>query len=73
MEYDQELYERSLYYRHAVDETTEIEKHKWMESEKSGSDIGHDKARWSWICNHKNNWHSHWIKKNLKHLSEKME
>ena len=73
MEYDQELYEKSLYYRHVVDECAEIDKHKWIESEKKGRDIGKDKAQWSWICNHKNNWHSHWIKKNLNHLSDKTE
>lgn len=73
MDYDQELYEKSLYYRHVVDECNEIEKHKWIESEKEGTDIGVDKARWSWICNHKNNWHSHWISKNLDRLTNKTE
>ena len=70
MDYDQELYERSLYYRHVVDECNEIDKHKWIESEKSGFDIGKDKARWSWITHHKNKWHSHWISKNLKCLNK---
>ena len=73
MEYDQELYEKSLYYRHVVDETNEIDRHKWLESEKCGSDIGRDKAQWSWISSHKNKWHSNWISKNLKHLSDKTE
>lgn len=71
MDYDQELYERSLYYRHVVDESSEIDKHKWLESEKSGKDIGKDKARWSWIMNHKNEWHSYWIQENLSHLDNK--
>lgn len=71
MEYDQELYEKSLYYRHVVDETNEIDKHKWIESEKCGNDIGKDKARWSWIFNHKNNWHSHWINENLEKIEDK--
>ena len=71
MEYDQELYENSLYYRHVVDESTEIDKHKWIESEKCGLDIGTDRARLEWICHHKNQWHSEWIKKNLDDLSEK--
>ena len=73
MDYDQELYEKSLYYRHVVDETNEINKHKWIESEKVGEDIGKDKARWSWICHHKNNWHSHWISKKLDSLNNKTE
>jgi len=71
VEYDQELYENSLYYRHVVDETNEIDKHKWIESEKCGNDIGKDKARWSWIFNHKNNWHSHWINENLEKIEDK--
>lgn len=71
MEYDQELYEKSLYYRHVVDETNEIDKHRWIESEKCGNDIGKDKARWSWIFNHKNNWHSHWINENLEKIEDK--
>ena len=70
MDYDQDLYEKSLYYRHVVDECNEIDKHKWIESEKSGFDIGKDKARWSWITHHKNKWHSHWISKNLKCLNK---
>ena len=73
MVYDKELYERSLYYRHTVDESAEINKHKWLESEKAGSDIGKHSASWSWICNHKNKWHSHWIEKNLKLLKNKTE
>ena len=68
MDYDQELDEKSLYYRHVVDETTEINKHKWIESELVGRDIGKDAARWSWICNHKNDWHSSWVKENLTNL-----
>tara|TARA_B100000242_G_C42975308_1_gene452674 strand:+ start:294 stop:515 length:222 start_codon:yes stop_codon:yes gene_type:complete len=71
VDYDQELYDKSLYYRHVVDECREIDKHKWIESEKVGQDIGKDKARWSWVCHHKNQWHSEWINKNLDHLSEK--
>lgn len=73
MDYDQELYDKSLYYRHVVDETNEINKHKWIESEAAGEDIGKDKARWSWISHHKNKWHSHWIKENLSDLENKTE
>ena len=73
MDYDQELYDKSLYYRHVVDETNEKNKHNWIESEKVGEDIGKDKARWSWICHHKNNWHTHWLTENLKELENKTE
>ena len=71
MDYDQELYDKSLYYRHVVDESSEIDKHKWLESEKTGHDIGKDKARWSWVINHKNEWHSYWIEKNLLDIDKK--
>ena len=71
MDYDQELYDKSLYYRHVVDESSEIDKHKWLESEKTGYDIGKDKARWSWGMNHTNEWHSYWIEKNLLDIDKK--
>ena len=73
MDYDQELYEKSLYYRHVVDEKKEIDVHKWLESEKNGKDIGNDEARWTWLVNHKNKWHSDWIKKNLDDLHNKLK
>ena len=73
VDYDKELYEKSLYYRHVVDEKKEIDVHKWLESEKVGEDIGVDKARWSWIMNHKNKWYSEWIEKNLSELHNKTE
>jgi len=71
--YDKEMYERSLYYRHVVDETNEIDVHKWIESEKAGKDIGINKARLSWIINHKNKWHTDWIKENLSDVDNKID
>jgi hypothetical protein len=73
VKYDQELYEKSLYYRHVVDESVEIDKHKWLESEREGYDIGKDKARWSWVMHHKNEWHSYWIEKNLSDIDNKIK
>jgi hypothetical protein len=35
---------------------TEIDKHKWIESEKAGHDIGFDVALVDWLTNHKNEW-----------------
>lgn len=35
---------------------TEILKHKWIESEKVGYDIGFERALTDWISNHRNNW-----------------
>ena len=39
VDHDKELYEKSLYYRHVVDEKKEIDIHKWIESEKVGKDL----------------------------------
>ena len=46
----------SLIYREFIEERDQILKHKWLESEKSGYDIGFDKAIVDWIINHRNNW-----------------
>lgn len=35
---------------------TEILKHKWIESEKVGYDIGFETALTDWIANHRSNW-----------------
>lgn len=37
-------------------EQIEISKHKWLESEKVGYDIGIEMARESWNKNHANDW-----------------
>jgi|TARA_R110001592_G_scaffold266831_1_gene532629 hypothetical protein len=37
-------------------ENCEIDKLKWIESEKAGRDIGKDKAVFLWIKNHRSNW-----------------
>lgn len=37
-------------------ELKEINKHKWLESEKLGYDIGFEKAEQSWANQHKHNW-----------------
>lgn len=34
----------------------EIKKHKWLESEKAGSDIGGNKAALDWIHKHYESW-----------------
>jgi hypothetical protein len=31
-------------------------KHKWIESEKAGTDIGFEKALCDWIVKHRSNW-----------------
>ena len=34
----------------------EIEKHKWIESERNGSDIGFETALVDWMSKHRNGW-----------------
>ena len=46
----------SALYREFLAEREEILKHKWIESEKAGSDIGFEKALLDWIVKHRSNW-----------------
>ena len=34
----------------------EIEKHKWIESERNGNDIGFEHALVDWMSKHRNGW-----------------
>ena len=45
-------------------ERNEILKHKWLESEKVGNDIGFEKALLDWIQKHRSNWRN--FRKNKK-------
>jgi hypothetical protein len=47
---------RLTVFRIAEAEQEEINKLKWIESEKSGFDIGWDHAWWIWTRKHKSNW-----------------
>jgi hypothetical protein len=40
-------------YKHYRAELDEILKHKWIESEKAGHDIGFERALLDWIRNHR--------------------
>lgn len=46
----------SSLYREFLAEREEILKHKWIESEKAGKDIGFEKALLDWIVKHRSNW-----------------
>ena len=50
------LLESSALYKKFMEEREEILKHKWIESEKAGKDIGFEKALLSWVCNHREKW-----------------
>lgn len=51
-----DLLERSSFYRELSAEREEILRHKWIESEKAGRDIGFDQALVNWMVHHRANW-----------------
>ena len=46
----------SVLYKEFLAERAEILKHKWIESEKAGRDIGFEKALLDWIVKHRSSW-----------------
>ncbi|NBV32346.1 MAG: hypothetical protein EBR81_00705 [Proteobacteria bacterium] len=46
----------SLLYREFLAERDEILRHKWIESEKAGHDIGFEKALLDWILRYRSSW-----------------
>ncbi len=46
----------SVLYKEFLAEREEILKHKWIESEKAGTDIGFERALLDWILKHRSNW-----------------
>lgn len=51
-----EFVQRSSIYQEFLAERDEILKHKWIESEKIGHDIGFERALLDWIRNHRDKW-----------------
>jgi len=51
-----DLVRKSSLYREFQAERQEILRHKWIESEKAGFDIGFEKALTDWILNHRSAW-----------------
>lgn len=49
----------SALYREFLAEREEILRHKWLESEKVGHDIGFERALLDWIVKHRSNWRKH--------------
>jgi hypothetical protein len=49
---------RSSLYQEFLAEREEILRHKWVESEKAGRDIGFERALLDWIRFHRNEWRS---------------
>jgi len=51
-----DLVKKSSLYREFQAEREEILRHKWIESEKLGHDIGFEKALTDWIIKHRAKW-----------------
>jgi hypothetical protein len=47
---------RSSVYQEFLAEREEILRHKWLQSEKAGHDIGFEQALQDWIRNHRDKW-----------------
>jgi hypothetical protein len=54
----------SVLYKEFLAEREEILKHKWIESEKAGADIGFEKALLDWIVKHRSNWRERRMREN---------
>ena len=50
--------QNSVLYKEFLAEREEILKHKWIESEKAGSDIGFERALLDWIVKYRSSWRS---------------
>ena len=46
----------STMYQEFLAEREEILRHKWLESEKAGKDIGFDRALLDWVRKHRSGW-----------------
>ena len=50
------LLEKSSLYQQYLAEREEVLRHKWLESERAGRDIGFERALMDWIINHRAKW-----------------
>ena len=55
----EEMVKATSLYREYRLEIDEIDRHKWLQSEKAGHDIGWDAALFDWIMNHRAAWLRH--------------
>lgn len=53
---ERDLIQRSSLYQEFLAEREEILRHKWIQSEKMGKDIGFERALLDWIRNHRDKW-----------------
>jgi len=52
----EDFVQRSSLYQEFLAEREEILRHKWLESEKVGKDIGFERALLDWIRKHRDTW-----------------
>ena len=50
------LLEKSSLYQQYLAEREEVLRHKWLESERAGCDIGFERALMDWVLNHRAKW-----------------
>ncbi|MCB1126408.1 MAG: hypothetical protein KDM81_07930 [Verrucomicrobiae bacterium] len=53
---EKQLTRGSTVYREFQVELEEINRHKWIESEKAGHDIGFERALMDWVMHHRAGW-----------------
>ena len=51
-----DLLQKSSLYREYMAEREEILRHKWLESEKAGIDVGFEQALTDWMVKHRSDW-----------------
>lgn len=51
-----QLLKNSILYKEFLAEREEILRHKWIESEKAGHDIGFERALLDWVVRHRAQW-----------------
>lgn len=61
-ENNSDLVKNSVLYKEFLAEREEILRHKWIESEKLGHDIGFEKALLDWIVKHRSTWRDRRLK-----------
>ena len=54
-----DFYINSLIYKEFLEEREEVMKHKWLESEKKGYDIGYSAALIDWVIKYRSKWRNH--------------
>ena len=52
----EDLFLKSALYQNFQAERAEILRHKWIESQKAGHDIGFEKALLDWVVNYRAGW-----------------